>query len=154
MQARNQPLLDALHLLGAYRAPGSELRGDNFAPRPDEAIVHKVREALLGNPRGHGSETLVQAHRGIVTLMGTVSSRRAHQEAEHGACQVAGVHTVHNLLKIRPAYMAPDSGIHQSTLAAGAHARNTCLRVPAPVEPAAYEPQATATLKFSVDARR
>lgn len=154
MPARSQFLLDALRLLGAYRALGSELRCETFAPRTDEAIVNAVRGVLHHNPRPGCSEMLVQAHQGIVTLAGTVSSRQARQEAEQDARQVTGVYEIHNLLKIRPEYLvsAPDSC--QPTQPAVAYGRNNHLCMPAPAEFAAYEPQTAETLKHLADAPR
>lgn len=138
MQARGQILLDALHLLGAYRAPGSEqVEGETFAPRTDEAIVTAVRVVLHHNPRLGCAEMLVQAHHGIVTLAGTVSSRQAHQAAEQDARQVMGVHKIHNLLKIRSEcpVKAPDSC--QPTQLARALGKSNHLRLTAPTELAA-----------------
>ena len=110
--------VDAHDLFVAYWALGSELRRGKFAPRADEAIVETVRDALHRNPRGRYSETLVQAHEGIVTLAGTVSNMRARQEAEHDARLVVGVTEVHNLLKVRPRRLVPDADIRQAILAA------------------------------------
>ncbi|OGX85407.1 hypothetical protein BEN47_14930 [Hymenobacter lapidarius] len=110
--------VDARDLFVAYWALGSELRREKFAPRADAAIVNAVRGALHRNPRVRGSETLVQAHEGSVTLAGTVSNLRARQEAERDARHVVGVHDVHNLLKIRPKRLVPDADIRQTILAA------------------------------------
>ena len=154
MPARSQLLLDALRLLGAYRALGSELQFETFAPRTDEAIVHAVRGVLHHNPRLGCAEMLVQAHQGIVTLAGTVSSRHARQEAEQDARQVMGVHEIHNLLKIRPKYPINGPDIGQPAPPAVAYGRNTQLRITAPAELAAYKPQAAKTLKHLADAHR
>ncbi|TDN39400.1 BON domain-containing protein [Hymenobacter sp. UV11] len=99
--------VDARDLLVACRARGSKPRRGKRSPRTDEAIVNAVRVALYRNSLG--SETLVQAHEGIVTLAGTVSSLRARQGAEHDARHVVGVYDVHNLLKIRPKRLVPDA---------------------------------------------
>lgn len=110
--------VDARDLFVAYWALGSELRRDKFAPRANEAMVEAVRLAIYRNPRVHCSETLVQAHEGVVTLAGTVSNLRARQEAERDARHIVGVHDVHNLLKIRPQRLVPDADIRQTILAA------------------------------------
>ncbi|SFP94450.1 BON domain-containing protein [Hymenobacter arizonensis] len=110
--------VDAHDLLVAYWALGSELRGEKFAPRANEAIVKAVRGTIYHNPRVRCSETLVQAHEGVVTLAGTVSNLRARLEAERDARHVVGVHDVHNLLKIRPKRLVPDADIRQTILAA------------------------------------
>ncbi len=110
--------VDARDLFVAYWALGSELRREKFAPRADEDIVNAVRRAIHRNPRVRCSETLVQAHEGIVTLAGTVSNLRARLEAEREARHIVGVYDVHNLLKIRPKRLVPDADIRLTILAA------------------------------------
>jgi hypothetical protein len=145
MHIHNPPLLDALHLLRAYRALGSELPGEKFTPRTDEAIVDAVREALHRNPRVHGSETLVQALEGVVTLAGTVSNLRARQEAERDTRDVADVHEVHNLLKVRPAYASHAADSCPPTLPAVAYEQNPAeANAPAPQAPETFAPLADA----------
>ena len=110
--------VDARDLLVAYWALSPGLRREKFAPRTDAGIVQAVRGALHRNPRLRGTETLVQALDGIVTLAGTVSNLRARQEAERDARHVVGVGDVHNLLKIRPKRRVADEDIRQDILAA------------------------------------
>ncbi|AMR25572.1 hypothetical protein A0257_23080 (plasmid) [Hymenobacter psoromatis] len=110
--------VDARDLFVAYWALGSELRRKKFAPRTDADVASAVRGALHRNPRVCGSETLVQALEGTVTLAGTVRNLRARQEAERDARLVVGVSDVHNILKIRPKRPVSDAEIRQSILAA------------------------------------
>jgi osmotically-inducible protein OsmY len=110
--------VDARDLFVAYWALDSRLRREKFAPRVSEAMAEAVRVAIYHNPRVRSSETLVQAHEGIITLAGTVSNLRARQEAERDARRIVGVCDVHNLLKIRPKRLVPDADIRQTILAA------------------------------------
>lgn len=96
------------------REPG----GTPFAPRADTDVARAVRAALHHVPGMPPAELLVQARSGVVTLAGTVASLRTRLGAEHDARRVAGVVSVHNLLKVRPDRVVTDAGVEQAVATA------------------------------------
>jgi osmotically-inducible protein OsmY len=85
-----------------------ELRGDKYAPRPDEDIAEAVRAAFRYDPRVLAYQPLTTVRNGVVTLSGTVSNLLAKQHAERDARHVVGVEDVLNLLKVRTPWFIPD----------------------------------------------
>ncbi|WP_223650599.1 BON domain-containing protein [Hymenobacter psoromatis] len=101
-----------------YWATNRDLRGDKYAPRPDEAIAEAVRAAFRCDPRVLAYQPLIMVHNGIVTLSGTVSNLLAKQHAERDARHVVGVADVLNLLKVRTSWFIPDLYIGHTIRAA------------------------------------
>ena len=100
--------VDTRDLNVQYWAANRDLRGDKYAPRPDEAIAEAVRAAFRHDPRVLAYQPLITVRNGVVTLSGTVSNLLAKQRAEHDARHVVGVADVLNLLKVRTSLFIPD----------------------------------------------
>ncbi|WP_143080275.1 BON domain-containing protein [Hymenobacter arizonensis] len=75
--------------------------------QPDEALEQAVRTLFRQDPQLPAFEARVQAHHGVVTLVGVVGTLRTRQAAEEKVRRVAGVWHVHNLLKVRPSQPRP-----------------------------------------------
>jgi hypothetical protein len=70
--------------------------------RPDERIRDDVCERLARDPRIDAREIEVKVNDGLVTLSGSVESRKAKRMAECEIEELPGVRDVRNELKIDP----------------------------------------------------
>lgn len=88
---------------GRYVEPSSGLhqgKGPKGYRRSDERIREEVCEMLTENPEIDASEMEVEVHQGMVTLTGSVESRRMKRMTEDLAERIAGVRDVRNELRI------------------------------------------------------
>lgn len=76
-------------------------KGPKGYNRSDERIYEDVCEALSLHPEIDASGVEVSVQGGIVTLTGTILSRRMKKEAEHFIDTVPGVYDVVNLLSLQ-----------------------------------------------------
>ncbi|MDX1992707.1 MAG: BON domain-containing protein [bacterium] len=88
--------------------PGME-RGGQFAGRgpkgyrrSDDRIMEDVCEILTMHDDIDASEIEVQVQQGVVTLSGTVDSRRTKRMAEDVIESISGVVDIHNQLRVQP----------------------------------------------------
>ena len=87
----------------SWRVPGPfSGRGPRGYQRSDARICEEVNDRLTLHGLIDATDVEVHVERGEVTLEGFVDSRDAKHAAEDCAEQVAGVHDVHNRLRIRP----------------------------------------------------
>jgi osmotically-inducible protein OsmY len=86
--------------LDGYTRGSHRGRGPRGYRRSDDRIAEDVNDAFTENPRLDPTEISVSVENGEVTLEGTVESRAAKRLAEDIADAVAGVHDVHNRLRI------------------------------------------------------
>jgi hypothetical protein len=105
-------------------------KGPKGYRRSDERLIEEASEALERNGQLDASEIEVTCKEGILTLRGTVDSRRGKRLAEETAEDVYGVRDVMNELKVesdsrskadgqyeRSSVSKSDSSRHDSTLA-------------------------------------
>ena len=69
----------------------------------DATITTKVKAALLADPDVKGTQVNVDTYRGVVSLSGFVDSQSQIAKAQQKAAEVAGVTSVRNDLRLRPA---------------------------------------------------
>jgi osmotically-inducible protein OsmY len=105
--------VDDRNLVVARWALEQGARADDAGPRTDDEIARAVRETFRRDPRLVAFEPLVQAHDGVVTLVGLASNLRARHAAEQDARHVVGVAEVHNLVKVRSDRFWPDTDVRQ-----------------------------------------
>jgi hypothetical protein len=76
-------------------------RGPRGYQRSDERIREELHERLTAHGHVDATDIECQVQNGEVTLTGYVNSRAEKHEAEDVANDIAGVHDVHNRLRIR-----------------------------------------------------
>jgi osmotically-inducible protein OsmY len=84
-------------------------RGPKGYRRSDERVREDVCDLMVQHPELDPSDIEVTVKDGEVTLEGTVSGRDAKRLAEDLADRVAGVHDVHNRLRLRGG--SPELGV-------------------------------------------
>jgi hypothetical protein len=86
----------------SWTAPGPYTgRGPQGYERSEAAILEDVCERLTWHGQVDASSITVRVEQGEVVLEGEVDSRAAKRMAEDAADSVAGVHDVHNRLRVR-----------------------------------------------------
>ena len=85
-----------------WRVPGPHAgRGPRGYQRSDERIREELNERLTAHGLIDASDIECQVQNGIVTLAGYVETRVEKRAAEDLAEDIAGVHEVHNQLRLR-----------------------------------------------------
>ena len=69
----------------------------------DATITSKVKAALIADPDVKGTQLNVDTYRGVVSLSGYVDSQQQINRAQQKASEVAGVTSVRNDLRLKPA---------------------------------------------------
>lgn len=108
--------LDRISLSSAYghRNFSAEGKGPKGYQRPDARIYEDVCEALLNDPQVDASDIEIEVHSGIVTLRGSVESRRMKREVEICIEHVAGLRDIFNLLNLYQFTEAGGQGLVKS----------------------------------------
>ena len=83
-------------------APTANQRGTGEVV-DDATITTKVKAALLADPDVKGTQVNVDTYRGVVSLSGFVDSQQQISKAQQKAAEVAGVTSVRNDLRLKPA---------------------------------------------------
>ncbi|MCF8228623.1 MAG: BON domain-containing protein [Bacteroidales bacterium] len=78
------------------------IRKEKYLDKADEKIIEAIQSAFDLNPRVNEVEIEVESTDGMVTLQGIVDNLSAKNSAERTAKNIVGVHTVNNLIKVRP----------------------------------------------------
>ncbi len=91
------------------------IRKEKYAERTDEEIMEAVESAFRINPRINRNEIEIMAEDGMITLSGIVDNLAAKNSAEENAENIIGVHSVNNLIKVRPEI--PDDGTMEKEVA-------------------------------------
>ncbi len=84
----------------------------------ENEITEAIYDAFRYDPRVSATRPTVNVVADVVTLSGEVTSLGAKYAAENTARNTVGVSMVHNLLRVRPQTMVPDSVIEQSIIKA------------------------------------
>ena len=100
-------------------------RGPKGYRRSDDRIKEDVSERLRDDPNIDASEIEVEVQNGIVTLTGTVNSRREKRAAADCAEDVSGVDDVTNNLRVQKDGDRSDSGRSSAGSTSNAGSRGT-----------------------------
>jgi osmotically-inducible protein OsmY len=110
MQAEEEDAMDVYFYQEEWYGPFYG-KGPKGYRRADERIQEEVCEALTQNADVDASNIEVEVKDGVVTLSGTVDSRKTKVLAEGCIERLPGVKDVLNLLKISDAAGVPPTGL-------------------------------------------